>query len=216
MNITQEKNRNTDKNFSDRDPRVDFFNHHAQNWDVTGPNVGETLNRLNEIKSRLGFSSGMDVMEVGCGTGQITGWLIELVKPGKVVSVDIAPEMIRMAKSKKILGSNFKVMDICGTIRGRTKYDAVFCFNAFPHFRDKTAALLNIKKLLKPQGFLLVLHFSGSKELNEFHHSVGGAVGEDRLPDENEWKQLLTATGFILTEFEDRTGLFLLRAKKGD
>lgn len=216
MNITQEKNRNTKKIFSEHDPRVDFFNHHAPNWDVTGPNINETLSRLNQIKPRLGFSSGMDVMEVGCGTGQITGWLIDNVKPGKVVSVDIAPEMIRMAKSKKIPGANFKVMDICGTIRSRTKYDVVFCFNAFPHFRDKTAALLNIKKLLKPEGFLLVLHFSGSKELNEFHKSVGGAVGEDRLPDENGWKQLLTATGFRLSEFEDRPDLFFLRAFKSE
>jgi SAM-dependent methyltransferase len=214
MNITQEKNYNTDKNFVHHDPRVDFFNHHAPNWDFTGPNINEILSRLNQIKPRLGLSGGMDVMEVGCGTGQITGWLIDIVKPGKVVSVDIAPEMIRVAKGKKITGANFKVMDICGTIRSRTKYDAVFCFNSFPHFRDKNAALQNIKKLLKPGGFLLVLHFSGSKELNEFHKSVGGAVAEDRLPDENEWKQLLADVGLNLTEFEDRPDLFFLRAVK--
>ncbi|MGC8887510.1 MAG: class I SAM-dependent methyltransferase [Verrucomicrobiia bacterium] len=216
MDITQEKNRNTRKSFPESDPRVEFFNHHAPNWDTTGPNIDEVLNRLNQIKARLGFSSGMDVMEVGCGTGQITGWLIDIVKPGRVVSVDIAPEMIRIATNKKIPNANFKVMDICAPIRHRTKYDAVFCFNSFPHFRDKNAALQNIKKLLKPNGYLLVLHFSGSKELNEFHRSVGGAVGEDKLPYENEWRQLLTATGFRLTEFEDRPDLFLLRAAKID
>lgn len=214
MNITQEKNCNINKNFSHQDPRVDFFNHCAHNWDASGPNIGETLNRLRQIQPQLGFSSGMSILEVGCGTGQITGWLIDIVKPGKVISIDFSPAMIDVAKSKNIAGADFRVADICDKPKINEKFDVVFCFNAFPHFRDKQTALLNIRRLLKSRGFFIALHFSGSRELNAFHASVGGAVSEDKLPDESEWKKLLEFARFKLIEYEDKPDLFLLRAQK--
>lgn len=210
MNNTQEKNRNTRKIFLSEDPRIEFFNSHAPNWDNMGPNIDETLSKLDGFKQRLGFRPGMRIIEIGCGTGQITGWISEIVKPGKVVAVDFSPAMIEVAKSKNIC-AEFRVMDVCADFI-EEKFDVAFCFNSFPHFRDKTAALKNIYNMLFDNGYLIILHFSGSRELNEFHRSVGGAVENDTLPDEQEFRRLLSATNFQISEFEDRPELFFLRA----
>lgn len=194
------------------DPRVDFFNNHATNWDTCGPDINVTLSRLHQIQNKLGLSPGMNLLEVGCGTGQITGCLVEWVKPGKVVSIDFSPSMIQIA-SKKNIPAEFKVMDICGAVDIKERFDIVLCFHSFPHFRDKLKALLNICNLLKPDGMLIILHLSGSKELNEFHKNVGGAVEYDFLPDAEEWKKLFEKTGLSLIEIEDKPDLFFLRAK---
>jgi ubiquinone/menaquinone biosynthesis C-methylase UbiE len=79
------------------DPRVDFFNNNAPNWDTCGPDINVTLSRLRQIQNRLCLLPGMNLLEVGCGTGQITTCLAEWVNPGKVVSIDFSPSMIKIA-----------------------------------------------------------------------------------------------------------------------
>ncbi|MCX7872472.1 MAG: class I SAM-dependent methyltransferase [Verrucomicrobiae bacterium] len=211
MNNTQEKKCNTEKIFLTHDPRIEFFNSHAPDWDTSGPDIEDTLRKLDNFKPRLRLSEGMDVIEIGCGTGQITGRIADLVKPGKVLAVDFSPLMIEVARRKNI-SAEFKVMDICDNVIVEHQFDLALCFNSFPHFRDKIAALNNMRKLLRDNGILIVLHFSGSRQLNEFHKSVGGAVAEDFLPDKSEWDNLLSITDFKLIEFEDRPDLFFLRA----
>lgn len=212
MSNTQDKNRNTMQNILHNDPRVDFFDNQAPNWDTCGPDINVTLSRLRQIQNKLGLLPGMNILEVGCGTGQISGCLAEWVKPGKVVSIDFSPAMIQIA-SKKNIPAEFKVIDICGTVDMKERFDIVICFHSFPHFRDKIKALLNIRNLLKPDGMLIVLHLSGSKELNEFHKNLGGAVAGDFLPDAEEWEKLFKKIGFSLIEIEDKPDLFFLRGR---
>jgi SAM-dependent methyltransferase len=112
-------------------------------------------------------------------------------------------------------GDNYVYLDISNysEVDIKERFDIVFCFHSFPHFRDKIKALLNIRNLLNPNGTLIVLHLSGSKQLNEFHKNIGGAVSGDSLPDAEEWKILFEKTNFNPIEIEDKPDLFLLRAK---
>ena len=194
------------------DPRVAFFDHHAPTWDQTGPDPAATLRRLQELNGRLGLRPGMDVLEVGCGTGQITGLLADLVKPGKVVAADFSPVMLAQARERGV-DADFVLMDICGEGSAHRDFDVVLCFHSFPHFRDQAAALRQMTRHLKPGGHLLVLHLVGSAQLNAFHHKVGGPVGHDHLPAASQWPELLQPVGLRVTEAVDREDLFLLRAE---
>jgi SAM-dependent methyltransferase len=193
------------------DPRIAFFDRHAPTWDATGPDPAATLRRLRELNGRLGLRPGLEVLELGCGTGQITGWLVDLVKPGKVVAADFSPAMLEQARSRG-WAADLVWMDICREEPVKRQFDVVLCFHSFPHFRDQPAALRQIARLLKPGGQLLVLHLVGSVPLNAFHHQVGGAVGHDRLPPAAEWPALLGPAGLHLSEVADREDLFLVRA----
>ena len=179
------------------DPRIAFFDRHAPTWDTTGPDPAATLRRLRELEGKLGLRPGQDLLEVGCGTGQITGWLLETVKPGRVVAVDFSPAMLDQARQRG-LAAEFRCLDICREQPMAERFDVVLCFHSFPHFRDPAAALRQMARLLKPDGQLFVLHLVGSAKLNALHHQVGGPVGHDRLPPTAEWPALLQPAGLHL------------------
>jgi len=81
-------------------PRAAFFDAIADKWDGW-----ECLTSL-----RQGFATGFDamgvnpdetVLDVGCGTGNLTGALLaRLSATGRVIAVDISPRMIEVARDK--------------------------------------------------------------------------------------------------------------------
>lgn len=196
-----------------RDPRINFFDELAPRWDTAGQDPAETVARLTELAGLLDLRAGESLLEVGCGTGQITGWLAEQVAPGRVVAVDFAPSMLERARGKHA-GIEFRCVDICHDALGGDTFDVVLCFHSFPHFRDQAAALVNLTRALRPRGRLMVMHLAGSAEINAFHDQVGGAVHGDHLPTRRGWDQLLAANGLEIQQFHDREGLFLLVAAR--
>jgi ubiquinone/menaquinone biosynthesis C-methylase UbiE len=196
---------------SHADPRIRFFDGLAPTWDQTGPDPAVTLQRLEAMRAELGLRPGQNLLEVGCGTGQVTGWLSESVRPGRVLSVDFSPVMLEQAR-RRWPEAEFALLDICAADELTGRFDVVWCFHVFPHLRDAAAALGRMAALLGPGGELVVLHLSGSTALNAFHHQIGGAVGHDRLPSMPEFEPLLEAAGFRLVMGEDREDRFLLRA----
>ena len=66
------------------DPRINFFDQLAPRWDTDCSNPAETLRRLDELETRLNLRPGQHLLEIGCGTGQITSWLARRVHPGRI------------------------------------------------------------------------------------------------------------------------------------
>ena len=193
------------------DPRIDFFNKLADEWDVSGQNREKMLEGLERRAGLLGLRSGESVLEIGCGTGQLTGWLAERDRLGRVVAIDFSPEMLRVAQSKNI-PATFRLADVCRDDLGHAEFDLALCFHSFPHFRDQPAALQNLSRCLKPGGRLIVMHLNSRHEINSFHHGVGGSVAHDFLPDDHCWKDWLDAAGFRQREVSDGEDGFFLRA----
>lgn len=196
-----------------RDPRIDFFDQLAPRWDTAGQDPAETVARLSELAELLDLRAGENLLEVGCGTGQITGWLAQQVAPGRVVAVDFAPTMLDHARGKHA-GVEFRRVDVCHDSLGGDTFDVALCFHSFPHFRDQAAALGNLTQALRPAGRLIVLHLAGSAQINAFHDQVGGTVRGDHLPTRGRWDTLLSAAGLAVRQFHDREGLFLLVAAR--
>ena len=192
------------------DPRIAFFDRLAATWDDAQQNPAETIRRLEELSDLLALRPGENLLEVGCGTGQLTGWLAECVSPGRVVAIDFSPQMIQKASTK--VGGPFRVADVCQDDLGQSEFDVALCFHSFPHFRDQPAALRNLVRCIKPDGRLIVMHLSGRDAVNAFHGSVGGTVGADFLPADEQWDAWLAAAGMKITKTIDRQDLFFLQA----
>ncbi len=190
------------------DPRIDFFDRLAENWDDLEQNPVETIRQIERYADRLALKAGMCLLEVGCGTGQLTGWLVEQVRPGRVVAVDFSPKMLARAV-QKVKGADFRLADVCTDKLGTAEFHLALCFHSFPHFRDPLAALRNIACALKPQGRLVVLHLSRRAEVNALHHEVGGVIAGDLLPDDAQWLDWLTVAGFNNPVICDNDGFFL-------
>ena len=52
---------------------------------------------------------------------------------------------------------------------GENSFSAVVCHNSFPHFQDKAETLFEIKRVLKPKGYLFILHDLGRNQVNLIH-----------------------------------------------
>lgn len=98
------------------------------------------------------------ILEVGCGPGNITRYLLSKRPDFKIEAIDVAPNMIKLAK-KNIPTANFKEMD-CREIDNLTeKYDAIICGFCMPYLSKEDCS-----KLIKDCYFLLnsggILYFS--------------------------------------------------------
>jgi demethylmenaquinone methyltransferase/2-methoxy-6-polyprenyl-1,4-benzoquinol methylase len=204
----------TERNLSPAtDPRIAFFDKLAVEWDDGEQDPAETVARLEALEDLLYLESGQRLLEVGCGTGQITGWLVEQVHPAEVVAVDFSDAMLTQAKAKGV-EAEFRRADVCSDSLGEGCFDVILCFHSFPHFRDQAAALANLARALAPGGRFLVTHLNSAADVNAFHDQVGGEVAGDHLPEADAWDPLLSAAGLVRQKLIDRQGLFFLEARK--
>lgn len=195
------------------DPRIEFFNHHAPTWDTYGPPHARILARLDALRPRLDLRSGQDVLEVGCGTGQVTEWLARCVHPGRVTAVDFSPAMLELARQRGV-AAEFVDADVCRDDLGRARFDVVLCLHSFPHFRDQSAALERFARALRPAGRLIILHLDNWRAINAFHDHVGGAVAGDHLPDPTTLTRMLHQVQLDVVELVDEPDLFYLSARR--
>ena len=107
--------------------------------------------RLLELASLVGTE---DVLDLGCGTGQITS-LIRSRTKGLVMGVDPSAGMIAEARRNHGEGIDFRV-DSAETLATTQRFDAVVCNSAFQWFRDPRRALANCRKVLRPGGRIAI------------------------------------------------------------
>lgn len=107
---------------------------------------------------------GDTVLDVGCGTGEVTLWAKAYAKDGNVYGIDPAPEMITVARSKatrKSLEIDFRVGVIESLPFPDASIDVVTSSLMMHHLPEdlKVRGLAEIYRVLKPGGRLLIADF---------------------------------------------------------
>ena len=171
----------------------EFFDQAAVEWDAL--EVEETQTRLREIVTGFGIEPGSAVLDVGSGTGVLLPLLLEATDgEGQIVALDFSGEMLSRAQAK-----GHPVAYVQGDAQRlpfpAETFDWVICNAVFPHFPDKRRALDEASRVLREGGRLVICHTASRQTINEFHHSVGGVVARDTIPDEKVMRQLLRAAG---------------------
>ena len=171
----------------------EFFDQAAVEWDAL--EVEETQTRLREIVTGFGIEPGSAVLDVGSGTGVLLPLLLEATDgEGQIVALDFSGEMLSRAQAKGHLGT-YVQGDAQRLPFPAETFDWVICNAVFPHFPDKRRALDEASRVLREGGRLVICHTASRQTINEFHHSVGGVVARDTIPDEKVMRQLLRAAG---------------------
>lgn len=171
--------------------------------------------QLARLLAGLRMARGMTVLEPGCGTGRLTERLLKRVGPrGRVIANDISPCMIAAARRRR-LGRRVRwhVGPVEGLALRDGVVDRVVCFQSFPHFDDKVAALRLFRRALRPGGLLVIVHFAGSRKINRIHRNEAGPIRHDLIPRRREMKGLLKGAGFVEESFEDSTQGYWLFAR---
>ena len=118
-----------------------------------------------------------DVLEIACGPGNITRYLINKRPDFKILGIDFAQNMVNLAK-KNIPSAEFQLMD-CKNIRTlEKKFDAIMCGFCLPYLTKEEAVQL-IKdggNLLNPGGVFYISTMEDDYEKSTFKTSSSGFV----------------------------------------
>jgi trans-aconitate 2-methyltransferase len=155
-----------------------------------------------DLVNLLDAKSGERVLDVGCGTGQLTA---EVARCGaEALGVDASPEMIATAR-KNFPHIRFQVADATA-LPFAGEFDAAMSNAALHWIRDQPAALASIARGLKPGG-RFVFEMGGHRNLRqtmatgcEAMRSFGVQNPESRIPwcfpSIGEYAPLLESEGF--------------------
>lgn len=197
----------------DPDARRKFFDDLAARWDDIHP-YPEQLPAVRRGLEACGALDNATVVDVGCGTGIVTRELLSRVGQGRVIALDLSSEMLaraaRAAPDPRVEFIHGEVIS-CGIAAGSV--DAVLCYNTFPHFQDRAAAVRELVRWLRPAGRVLIWHDAGRAAINAIHHQVGGAVAHDMLPPAREVAALLEHEGLSIVAEEDLSDRYMVFAR---
>ncbi len=129
-------------------------------------NEEERLQKLGQLLypstkhlfEQAGITSGMKVLDVGSGTGDVALLLAELVGPtGSVVGVDVYPAGLDVARARMRAAGLTNVSFLAGDIRSvglDTDFDAVVGRNVLIYVADQSEVLRNCCNHLRPGGIV--------------------------------------------------------------
>lgn len=108
---------------------------------------------------------GLTVLDVGCGTGAITRSIAEKTGPtGRVLGIDPNQNLIDQARlnAEDVPGLDFQPGDVY-TWDTAERFDLVTCARTLQWLAQPDAALRNLKKWVKPGGYLSILDYNHEK-----------------------------------------------------
>lgn len=189
-----------------------FFDQLAAEWDLMF--TAEDLERLSHIVDKIGVSEGMQIMDLGCGTGILFDLLRRKVgTSGSVVGVDFSIQMLKKAyRNFPFANVNVVDADVSNLPFGDDTFDMAITFAAFPHFSNQQQVLNEADRVLKKGSKIYIIHLVSSKEISDHHQKIGGVVKHDEIPPVEKLREMFAESKFTEVSIEDYPGLFLATA----
>jgi malonyl-CoA O-methyltransferase len=135
------------------------------------------------------------VLEIGCGTGHLTGLLARQLPDARILATDIAPAMVASCR-RRFPTPDYAVMDGARP-SARGPFDLV-CGNLVAQwFPDLAAAAAELARLVAPGG-LLALSLLGAgtfREWQDAHARLGLSAGTPRFPTPQRCRAAFPAAG---------------------
>lgn len=117
------------------------------------------------------------ILEIGCGPGNITKYLLSNRPDFEIFGIDIAPNMIELAKLNNPT-AHFAVMDCRQINQLDTKFDGIiggFCLPYLTH-TESNELIADSYDLLNENGLLYLSFVEGDPGKSEFKEGSGGRV----------------------------------------
>jgi ubiquinone/menaquinone biosynthesis C-methylase UbiE len=139
------------------------------------PHIGLRLRARKIIKnSKKNIKS---LLDAGCGTGVYSFYFTKKIK--KIEAIDISKEKIGFLKKENIFKNiQFSVADLCKLPFKNNSFDQIICSDVLEHIKDDKKALLELRRVLKIGGILLLtIPFNSKKNkitYKKFNHERAG------------------------------------------
>jgi len=157
--------------------------------------VGKELLRSIDVKKLTGT-----LLDLGCGTGFLTGELLSYSNHESTIALDIALPMLQTTQSK--LADKHNILYVCADAEqlplADQSIDSVVSNLALQWCSNLDAVFTNIKRTLKPEGQLAFSTF-GPQTLHELKSAWAAVDNYSHVNDfysETQLKQFLQQAGF--------------------
>jgi demethylmenaquinone methyltransferase/2-methoxy-6-polyprenyl-1,4-benzoquinol methylase len=205
--------------FNNISKTYDFLNHFMS----LGIDIIWRKKAINELKA----DRPKLILDVATGTGDFAFEALKILKPEKIIGVDISRGMLDIAEqkiAKRNLNGRFEVKlgDSEGLPFNTAEFDAVTVAYGVRNFEDLEKGMTDILRVLKPGGKAVVLEFSKPKvfpvkQLYNFYFNyitpgIGKLFSKDAraysylpesvaaFPDGKKFKGLMDKVGFSHTK----------------
>ena len=134
------------------------------------------LGRVDGLDARL--RAGIDVLDIGCGTGHAINVMAKTYPAARFVGFDIAEDAIEAARREAaemgLHNAEFGVQDVTRLPPG-SSFDLITAFDAVHDQREPAAVLRNACDALRPDGLFLMIEF-------KFESEIGDNIGNPFAP----------------------------------
>jgi ubiquinone/menaquinone biosynthesis C-methylase UbiE len=114
---------------------------------------------LSFLKTWAEISPLDSVLDVACGTGEFERLLLSEHSTQHIVGIDISEKMLTIAKQK--CSAYPQVEFHTATAKAlpfvSNSFDVIVCANSFHYFDEPAAALTEMRRVLKPEGKIIIL-----------------------------------------------------------
>ncbi len=179
------------------------FDQDAAKWTERFEHEGRAIyDKRAQILDAMNLKPGMDVADIGAGSGLISRLIARRVAPGGTVyAVDIAKNMIehinKTAEEERLTNLKAVLGDPRSPKLAPNSVDVVCIIDSYHHFEYPADMLAEIKKALRPNGMLMLIDFKRIEGVSREYILKMVRAGEGTFTDE-----FLNA-GFDLVERRD-------------
>lgn len=124
------------------------FNIQAKTYD-TDKNGKHARNLYQHIINTLSTLQFSNVLDVGCGTGEILSAIRKLYPTISLQGIDISQEMLKQAENKKIDNVKLYLGDAEHPSFENDKFDVLICTDSFHHYPNPKKAIEEFYRVLK-------------------------------------------------------------------
>ncbi|MFJ2742939.1 SAM-dependent methyltransferase [Streptomyces sp. NPDC087440] len=189
-------------------------NIHVGYWDspTDSRSLNQATDRLTDlVAARLGSEPGRRLLDVGCGTGR-PALRIARATGARVSGISVSHEDIDLARARADTAAltdrvDFRHADACALPFEAASFDGAWAIECLMHISDRTAALTEIARTLRPGSPLVItdvlLRSPVTGQAAETVRQTCRAFGSPGFPGPAELRTALDRAGLEEVEFHD-------------
>jgi trans-aconitate 2-methyltransferase len=171
----------------------------AWNPELYGKFKKERFAPFEDLSGLVNVRDGLDVVDLGCGAGELTGRLSDMLPDSRVLGIDSSPEMLKQAAPRTRPGLDFKLLPI-EDVSG--KWDLIFSNAALQWVPDHKKLVPRLISHLRPGGQIAVQVPSNHSHITQlliqetageepFRSALGGWLRHSSVLNITEYAELL-------------------------